>query len=179
MSKAVVEMLHTWWRRLAETELSTELTREDLLHLLDLPAPGETVALNQIGLARVDISASVRSLHVCFLEPLVFEDVVAVFGRGSPGVICPDSFSERPHCYYGDHFGAASFVFTVRSEKIVIKTEGSRWIDVCHNLQIRLAFRPQASLAPKRPIAAPVPLAPIVTPPVGRFRLWLRRLRSR
>ena len=53
MSKAVVEMLHTWWRRLAETELSTELTREDLLHLLDLPAPGETVALNQIGLARV------------------------------------------------------------------------------------------------------------------------------
>ena len=172
-------MLHRWWQQLAETELiCAECTQEDLLHLLDLPAPGETVALNQIGLARVEITTPVRSLNVWFLEPLVFEDVVAVFGRGAPGVCYPDS-SDRPHFYDGDHPGAASFVFTVRSEKIVIKTEGSRWIDVCHNLQIRLAFRPQASLAPKRPIAAPVPLAPIVTPPVGRFRLWLRRLRSR
>ena len=172
-------MLHRWWQQLAETELiCAECTQEDLLHLLDLPAPGETVALNQIGLARVEITTPVRSLNVWFLEPLVFEDVVAVFGRGAPGVCYPDS-SDRPHFYDGDHPGAASFVFTVSIEVVMSDIAATRRIEICHSLCIRLPFRPQDSVAPKRPIADPPPLAPIVTPPVGRFRLWLRRLRSR
>ena len=179
MSKAVVEILRRWWRRLAETELiRAECTQEDLLHLLDLPAPGETVALNQIGLARVDISASVRSLHVCFLEPLVFEDVVAVFGPWSPGIRAPDS-CEKPCCYGGNGFGATCFHFNVRGMQIVSETGAFRWIDLCYRLDITLPFRGRVFVAPGPPSTTTPPLAPSVTPPVGRFRLWLRRLRSR
>lgn len=179
MSKAVVEMLHRWWRRLAETELiRAECTQEDLLHLLDLPAPGETVALNQIGLARVTISDPVDNLTVCFLEPLVFEDVVAVFGPWTPGIYAPDS-CETPCCYGGHGFGATRFRFNVRGMITVSETRDVRCIDVCYSLFISLPFGRKTYLAPGPPITTTPPLAPIVTPPVGRFRLWLRRLRSR
>lgn len=165
MSHAIVEMLHVWWRDLSAPEVRTP---DELLQLLGLPEPRDTVALKQIGLARVEISSAKDSISVWFHEPIVFDEVVAVFGQWVPGVRCPDSFLEKPCCYEGRHLGDPRFTFIVQSKQMVSEAGAFIWIDVCQWLLITL---------PRRQIVVPPPPTPIVTPPVGRFRSWLRWLR--
>jgi hypothetical protein len=158
-------MLHVWWCHLATPEVRTP---DEWLQLLALPDPSDTVALKQIGLARVEITSSKDSLSVWFHEPLVFDEVVAVFGQWRQGVRGPDNFFETPCCYKGSRLGDPRFTFFVQSKQIVSESGAFIWIDVCPRLHFTLPMG--------EPIVLPSPTL-IVTPPVGRFRSWLRWLR--
>jgi hypothetical protein len=68
MTPPVVAMLHEWRLRLNAVNPDT---RDGVLQLLGLPDPLDTVALQALGISRLEIDSSISSVTVRFLVPLL------------------------------------------------------------------------------------------------------------
>ena len=161
MRNPVVNMLHAWRQRLNEVVPDT---RDGVLQLLGLPDPLDLVALQALGIARLEIDSYVSSVTVRFLEPLLFADVVAVFGAWTGGVRGPGNIHESPRCYHVGGLFSSRFTFHVQAELVRDEANSGELQRLEHCDRVQIALHRYTPL----PDGARVP--------VGRIRAWWNRI---
>jgi hypothetical protein len=161
MTNPVVNMLHTWRQRLNEMVPGT---REEGLQLLGLPDPLDTVELEALGIAHLEIAAHISYVEITFLEPLLFADVVAVFGAWTGGVRGPGNFHESPRWYHGPTLSSADFTFYVQAEMVRDEANPAELKRLEHCDRLHIALHNYTPLVDGAPV------------PVSRIRAWWNRL---
>jgi hypothetical protein len=162
MMNPVVNMLHTWRQRLNEMGPGS---REEGLRLLGLPDPRDTVALQALGIARLEIDASLSFVEITFLEPLLFADVVAVFGDWTSVARAPGNIYESPRCYHVDGLFSSRFTFYVQAELVRNEATPGELQRLEHCDRVLISLHHYTPLLDGAPV------------PVSRIRAWWRRLR--
>jgi hypothetical protein len=135
MTPPVVAMLHAWRLRLCDTLPST---REAVLQLFELPDPSDGNALQALGIGRLEIDSSISCVTVYFFKPVVFADIVAVFGVWTPVIRGPGNFHESPRGYTAGDFFSPRFTFYVQTKSV--HNDAWEWIatEYCSRVLISL-----------------------------------------